>query len=316
MKKIVLGTMVSILLMAGNALGTGPAVVILKERAVVTGEQVKLKDVAEIVGPEAGALGSLFIIQSPAGPIGTKLSAGYIENRITSGFRAPFVMKGAPEVQIVQKYITIPKKHLDKMFTDIVYAKSPWRNKGKIIIEDINGSVGIDVPERDKNAVQAKISPREDFLGRTSITFVFGKGSTAQKVRLSAKVRVMADIPVVKETIDRNALITKADLDVKSVDISVYPSAVMDIKDCAGKRAKTRLRQGRPILKTNIEDPPLVRRGDVVFIQAKSDNLIIRDKGMALKDGHLDEQIPVRNVSSGKQVVGTIIAASCIEVHF
>jgi flagella basal body P-ring formation protein FlgA len=42
---------------------------------------------------------------------------------------------------------------------------------------------------------------------------------------------------------------------------------------------------------------------------------VVRDRGIALKDGYQGEPIPVRNVASGKQVVGTIIAASLVQVE-
>ena len=311
-----LSMVLTVLLFVGTALGAGTHVVTLKETVGVSGEKVLLKDIAAITGRDAASLSSMFIMKSPSGPIGAKLSADYVARRIAGEFKGPFVMKGAQKVHITRKYVTVSKKRLEKIFSSTVYAKSPWKKKGKIVIEDIKGSHSVEVLEKDKNAIQAKISPHEDFLGRTSMTLVIGKGSSSGKVRLSAKVKVFADIPVVKETIDRGAMITKAALEVKSVDVSAYPSAVMDEKECVGKRAKTRLRQGRPLLKTNIENPPLISRGDIVFIQAKSDSFIIQDKGLALKDGHLTERIPVRNVTSGKQVVGTIIAASCIEVYF
>jgi flagella basal body P-ring formation protein FlgA len=40
------------------------------------------------------------------------------------------------------------------------------------------------------------------------------------------------------------------------------------------------------------------------------------DRGIALKDGCLGDAIPIRNAGSGKQVVGTIIAHSQVEVIF
>jgi flagella basal body P-ring formation protein FlgA len=306
----------TVLLLSSTVLAAQPHVVTLKAKAVVTEQKVLLKDIAAIDGPGAGSLGSIFIMNSPSGPIGTELSADYVASKISGTFRGIFVMKGAQRVRIVQKYTVIPKRRLEKIFENTVLAKSPWRGKGKIIIENIQISGSAQVPQRDKDTIQAKISPREDFLGRTSMTLVFGKGASARQVRLSAKVGVIANIPVVKTSIKRGDIITEADIEVKPLEVSAYPTAVMDKKDCLGMRAKTGLRCGRPLLRTNIEKPPLISRGDIVFIQARGGSLIIRDRGVALKDGRLTEQIPVRNVGSGKQIVGTIIAASCIEVYF
>ena len=314
--RYILSITLTVLLLACTALAAAPHVVTLKEKAVVPGEKVLLKDLAAVDGPDAGIIGSIFIMNSPLGPIGSELTADYVASKISGSFAGFFVMKGALRIRIVQEYTVISKQRLEKIFENTVLAKSPWRGKGKIIIGDIQITGSAQVLERDKDTIQAKISPREDFLGRTSMTLVIGKGASAQQVRLSAKVKVIANIPVVKTSIKRGEIITEDNLEVKPLEISAYPTAVRDKKECLGKRAKTGLRRGRPLLSANIEEPPLISKGEVVFIQARGGSLIIRDKGVALKDGHLTEQIPVRNVTSGKQVVGTIIAASCIEVYF
>jgi flagella basal body P-ring formation protein FlgA len=40
------------------------------------------------------------------------------------------------------------------------------------------------------------------------------------------------------------------------------------------------------------------------------------DRGMALMDGRLDQKIAVRNMTSGRQIIGTVIAPSHIRVDF
>jgi flagella basal body P-ring formation protein FlgA len=55
--------------------------------------------------------------------------------------------------------------------------------------------------------------------------------------------------------------------------------------------------------------------GETVVIEAQVKNLVVRDKGIALRDGYQGETIPVKNASSGRKVVGTIIAASLVQVE-
>jgi flagella basal body P-ring formation protein FlgA len=316
MMKYICLIVLTALLFVGAAIGSERHVVTLKEKAFVSGDKIFLEDIATINSPYINQLACIFILKSPSGSIGTKLSSDYIAQKITDNFRDAVVLKGAQKVHVSRKYVEISRQRLEKIYKKEVLAKSPWKNVGKIVIEDISIPRSINVLEKDKNAIQAKISPHEDFLGRTSMSLVFGNGRSAEKVRLSANLKVFADVPVVKTRINRGGIIAEDDLEVKTIDISTYPSVCTSKKECIGKRAKTSLRQGRPILQTNIEDPPLISRGDIVFIQARSNSLIIRDKGVALRDGYITERIPVRNITSGKQVVGTIIAASCIQVRF
>ena len=314
--KFFLCLLVSALLFVSTAAAMETHVVTLHENALVSAERVHLGDIAGVTGPDAEVLAGLYIVKSPMGPIGSRLSRDYIFRKIQDGFKAPVVLKGAEQVHITREYIKISAERLKRIFTETVLAESPWKNTGTIVIEGISISSSVDVLNKDKDTIQAKISPHEDFLGHTSIAFIFGEGASSDRVHVSARVKVIANIPVAKATINRGDIITKADLEVKPLDISTYPRVVVDAGECLGKRAKTRLRQGRPFMKTNIEEPPLVSKGDIVYIEARGKSLVIRDKGKALKDGRLSEQIPVRNITSGKQIVGTIIAASCIAVHF
>jgi flagella basal body P-ring formation protein FlgA len=64
-----------------------------------------------------------------------------------------------------------------------------------------------------------------------------------------------------------------------------------------------------------VERNPDVLKGETVVIEVRLDNLVVRDKGIAMKDGYLSETIHVKNASSGRQVVGTIIAPSLVQVE-
>lgn len=211
--------------------------------------------------------------------------------------------------------VRISGEELVSIYKEAVFKNHPWKGKGEIIIKDISTPPGILVPEDERMNLQACFSPEEDFLGLTTATFSPGTG-TSRVYRVSAKIHVMADIPVVKKSIPRGAIITDEFFEVKRFDISLSPLVVVDKKACLGMRAKSMIASGKPILSCNIERVPLISRGDIVAIEAKGGGLVVQDRGIALKDGHLNERIPVRNASSGKQIVGTIIAHSQVEVTF
>jgi flagella basal body P-ring formation protein FlgA len=64
-----------------------------------------------------------------------------------------------------------------------------------------------------------------------------------------------------------------------------------------------------------VQRKPDVCSGEIVSIEVRVNDLVVRDKGVAMKDGYQGETIPVKNISSGRQVVGTIIAASLVQVE-
>ncbi|MGC9323906.1 MAG: flagellar basal body P-ring formation chaperone FlgA [Desulfomonilia bacterium] len=315
MRKTILIVLAVITMAAPDALTGQATIVHLKAQASVSGDMVRAGDIADIRGPEKDAVAGIPIMQAPKSPLPSSISAAYIAQKIRSVHPGDVVYTGAAEVSVSQKYVIIPTKTLEAIFVREVMSHTPWRERAKITIESFRAPRCVQVREMDRQIMEAKFSSHEDFVGLTSMMLQFGHSPPSSTVHLSARIRVIADVPVPKVRIDRGDIISAADLETRAMDISNFPSVLLDHRDCLGMQAKTTLRAGRPIMKTNIEVPPTVSRGDVVIIQARTNNLIVQDKGIALRDGNLSDQIPVKNISSGRQVIGTIIAASVIQVE-
>lgn len=208
----------------------------------------------------------------------------------------------------------VAPERLVQIYRETILAQSPWKDKGEILIENVHAPAVLKATPTQMRIVQAKFAPGEDFLGLTTITLVFGDDG-ALKATVSGMVRVTVMAPVAKNNIQRGALISAADLELKPVDITRFPPLALDIKACSDKRAKSFIRAGAPLLLANIDTPPLIAKGAVVMIEAGNDDLIVTDRGVALMEGRLDERIPVKNLRSGRQIVGTVIAASRIRVE-
>ena len=298
------------------AAAIGESRVMLREKAFVSGEYIYLKDIASLEGADRETLSGIPIMKTPAGPLGVTLSSAFVAGKIGERYPKPVVMEGPSSVQVCEKFVDLSAKDLVDLYRNGIMESSPWKRVGEVVIEDVKVPAGFRVPEKYRHAVQAKFSPREDFLGLTPATLTAGLGASAVSCRVSGKVRVMASVPVARTNLTRGAVISETDLETKRLDISTYPALAWDKKECVDMRLKGSLRAGSPLLRSNIEQPPLISRGDPVFIEARCEGLVVRDRGIALKDGFLEEQIPVKNAASGKKVFGTVIAASRIEVMF
>ncbi len=226
-------------------------------------------------------------------------------------FLTPIVAAAAPAAARQ----TIAPERLAGMYREAVLAHSPWKGRGEIVIESVKAPDSFQTTSERMGAVQAKFAPREDFLGLTSVTFVFGPGG-GDKVTVTGRISVQALVPVPRQTIRRGEVLQESDLEMRRIDIGRFPACAMDIKSCAGMRAKSFLRKGSPILLNAIDVPPLVSRGAPVMIEAGNDGLVVADKGVALMDGRADEAISVKNLSSGRQIVGIVIAPSRVRVDF
>lgn len=208
----------------------------------------------------------------------------------------------------------VAPERLIQIYRETILAQSPWKDKAEIVIENVHAPAAFKATAAQMRTVQAKFAPREDFLGLTSITLIFGDEGVL-KATVSGMVRVTVMVPVAKSIIQRGALISAAELELKPVDITRFPPLALDIKACSDMRAKSYIRPGAPILLANIDTPPLITKGTLVMIEAGNDELIVTDRGVALMDGRMDERIPVKNLRSGRQIVGIVIAPSRIRVE-
>jgi len=292
-------------------------VVTLKEKATLSGEQIYLKDIAVLQGPNEQKLGQTVLMRSPKGSAGLNLSSAFVGQKIREYHpELKVTMEGSPKVYVSEKLVKISEEELVTVYTDAVMKNSPWKGKGVIVLQDVKSPPYISVAEKDRDLIQAKFSHGEDFLGLATASITFGSGMTPTVARVSSKIQVITEVPFVKTGIPRRALISEADIEMRKVDISTLPTVITSKEECIGKRTKTMLKAGKPVLASNVEQPPVVNKGEIVAIQARSKNLVVRDRGIALRDGYLHDRIPVRNAASGKQILGTIIAASLVEVTF
>ncbi|MCD6569529.1 MAG: flagellar basal body P-ring formation protein FlgA, partial [Deltaproteobacteria bacterium] len=291
--------------------------VILKAKASVSDRNVYLSDIADVKGGRADEVSRLFIMKSPTTTLGAKISRRYIEEKIKNTFSEDIAFKGAEDVYVTQRFIHIPRDRIEAIFKRSIISASPWHNNAQIAIENIKVPEHIKVLERNKDKIQIRFSKNEDFKGLTTATLIFGaKSSKPKAFHISAMVKVFVDAPVATSTIRRGSIISPKDIEAKRIDITRAPPIVFDMKECIGMRSKSCIRKGCPILLSNIERPPIVSRGQGVIIEAVGANIAIRDKGIALKDGYLGQNIPVKNISSGRKIFGTVIAPSKIRVNF
>jgi flagella basal body P-ring formation protein FlgA len=84
------------------------------------------------------------------------------------------------------------------------------------------------------------------------------------------------------------------------------------LQDVAGQTARVPIANGEVISPRQLEASVAVRRGDVVTLEVRKGNLLIRTKGIALEDGRLNEQIDVENQRSGRQLRGIVTAPGVV----
>ena len=82
-----------------------------------------------------------------------------------------------------------------------------------------------------------------------------------------------------------------------------------------GMRVKRPVGAGEVIYAKNLEDVPLVSRGDVVTLEFQGRFVHLSTDAKALSDGKLGERIPVRNLGSNREVIAEVVNASTVVVR-
>ena len=296
-----------------------PTVVIrLQPSAEIRGKDILLHDIAAISAPPALAttIGSLRVAESPRPGMKRLLSKTKVSTLVNSrhGTTSRIIMKGPDFIQVHRASQAIPVEYLRKVIQRYVDRK----------ILDAEFKLG-GITMHGKNSfpvgrLQAMVVRHntDDLIGK--VKFVLAVTVDDQKAGstyASAWINRYENVVVATHALSRGSMITKEDLSLQKMNISKIPATVcVRLEDAVGKQLKQSVNAGNFLRLTMLETPPTICKGDRVTIIAQKGPVQVSAKGLAQADGFMDEQIRVRNISSKRIVVGRIVDASTVAVHF
>jgi len=130
---------------------------------------------------------------------------------------------------------------------------------------------------------------------------------------IPAKIQMVVPIVVAKSIISKGSRIDESNVIIEYRDTRrIRGEIIDDTKIVIGTRAKRKLSAGAILTRKNI---CFVCKGSHVTLIAKSDTLMIKTAGIALKDGGIGEQIRVKNESSGRTVTGRVSAINKVVIN-
>jgi flagellar basal body P-ring formation protein FlgA len=246
------------------------------------------------------------------------LSSRYLIGALTAAvtdttdirFKVPETMSVHREAQVVgvDKMTEIFKQH--------VLQNGAWPEQD-IHFERVRVGGPVTLPPGDLSW-EVKERGSTDYLGDVALVICFMvDGTMVRKVPLSGKVSL--ERPVVKtiRNIVAGQILEEQDLTV--VKARLFDSGkdlLMDTGEAAGKRALRSLDAGQMVERKMIENPPLVRKGERVRIEAAGRQIRVTALGRVLQDGRAGEQVKVMNLMSGKEIYATVIGAGAVAVSF
>jgi flagella basal body P-ring formation protein FlgA len=295
-----------------------PVTVQVQGKVQVAGNEIYLKDVAEITAPQAmkEKMGAIRLGLSPKPGKEKKISA----RRLISMVHAAKVMPEDVQMK-VPEWI-----HIERSFQSI---------KEEVLQELFDHAVRQVLKDADFKVRRVKVSGTNQFpAGRISLSVSrSAKKELIGAVNLRVQVRVNDEncgrltlsgwvdrfVPVVcvSRDVKNHTVLDGKDLALKNVNISMLSGApVTDLAAAAGKQTRMTLRAGTCLRSGMLTVPPLVHKGDQVKIIAGSGKLRVSTMGIAKGPGGRGDQIQVENTVSNKTVVGRVTGEATVEVMF
>ena len=124
---------------------------------------------------------------------------------------------------------------------------------------------------------------------------------------MTVKPDIYLPIIVAKNTLERGAVISPSDIELKKRNISSSRAGVITNPDeVVGLTVKRRIRDLQPISPAQLDQPIMVDRGQRVVMIAEQDGIEARTMGEAMKKGRKGDMIKVKNESS-QRVVSAVV---------
>ena len=160
--------------------------------------------------------------------------------------------------------------------------------------------------------------PRAPWTGKTTFALdLVRKGKVVETRWISADVAVWVPVVLTRRPLSRGVVIQPEMVYQGRRRLQALPRGYVDRPEAViGLRLRRPVGADRPLTRQDLELPPLIRRGDRVWIVAESPTLRVTVVGQAQEEGAEGDWIRVLNLQSRRVVTGRVVAPNRVEVLF
>jgi flagella basal body P-ring formation protein FlgA len=171
------------------------------------------------------------------------------------------------------------------------------------------------LPDCESTIQYQRATPNNAPIGR--VNYLISCTHPNWKIRAHAKVKIGLDVWHAKTDINPNQILKKQDIQLQRGVISRHTQRfITSSQQLINQQTKRRIRSGKIILPSQLQQRLLVERGDEVIIKAGSGSFVVSMKGKAQQNGQLGDKIYIKNLSSGNEIQAKIIASGVVETLF
>lgn len=174
--------------------------------------------------------------------------------------------------------------------------------------------VKITPPSLLKNSLDIHLKEvyREPNSNKVKIIF------TSEGLEYSAEGIIIeaVNLPILRHKVSKGEIITQDMLEELKYPKDKFSNfMIKDENNITGKSAKRTLQPNKPIKFSDLMSPVVINKGQKVTLQFNKNSLIIETLGVALEPGGLGDTIKLKNIDSGKIVIGRVKDHEMVEVR-
>lgn len=304
------------------------AIIVLKDSVEVSTAVVQLGQVAEIHEVDealAAKLAGVTLFPAPAAGRSKAVDFETIRGRLASqGFNltelefsgSSLVTVGGARFSDASKTATstaaneLSQKHADEMVAGAVraYLKDKSPSLGNFSIEPKLTPKQVALLSASASARVEVSGGNEPWTGHQTFRAGFyDRPGHSVALLIECRVAPLPQVLVASANLPKGHVVGPDDISWKQQPTAKAAEVFLDREELViGQETKRNLRAGEPIAAVDVRGVPLVRRGDIVTVIARSRGIVVRTDAKALADGSLGQPIKLVSLDGRRELTARV----------
>lgn len=306
----------------GGAAEPPTAQVVLRELATVRGPQILLRDVARIESTHEAFSELLGLTE-----VGTAALPGMTRTLDPDAIRIRLrqyrfdlervAVLGPGRLTVTTASRMLGGDEILRAVEEYLLAQRPAGEEGEVRVEPLVVPRELTVPDGlVELRVRSMMASR--LTGSVPVRLdVIVDGKAFRSLPVTVRVQLFREVLVATRAIPRHGVLRVEDVRLDRRDVAgLPPEAFRAAAGAVGKRATKVLSTGEVLMPASVEEPPAVRRGDVVTLVAEASGLRVTTRGEVKEEGRPGQVVRVRNLSSEREIYGRVVNGTTVRVEF
>ncbi len=316
MIRTIIPLVVAVLLIAVVS-GAAPLEVTFKQAAQVDGDSVTIGDIAALSdeSPLAESLAGQIVDQAPEPGQSVALDTRTIINRLVrrNATLLGVLWQGSATINVSRSFTTIDSQQILAAIDEYLEQSRHRLPQAEIRFIPDSPPLPINVPTGEISWRVIPSSP--GIIGSSRFSLIYRvDGRVRKNFSVFGRVEAVAPVVVATKTLKYDDIIGDDAVTVEPRDLGVIDNPTGLAELVVGSVVKRTIPSGAAIDTTAIEQPPVVRKGELVKIFISHKRMVLTATGIAKADGRKDEMIRVQNSSSNKLIYCRVDGPGIVEV--